>query len=247
MQHKYIFLFVCSWFVGLQQIGAQCAEQTHTPFAQDSWLSCQMADSPNPERGFSHWILYDLGWEYTLDSTFIWNLNTWGQSGLGVKELAIDYSIDATNWTTLGTFEVARASASVKYEGTIGPSFEQTPARYVLLTALSNWEGSAACVGFSEIRFNVSQTTSVDPDLNLALSMSVQPNPVRNLAQISMQAPQVPDRLALFDLSGKEIQVYQGLMSKNVELDMSQLAGGIYWVKAWFDQTVLTEKIVKVN
>lgn len=246
MKNKYIstllfcvFFSVTSW--------TQCYDELHTPFEQDSWLSCQTAANPNPERPNSHWIMYDLGWEYVLDSTHIWNRNAWGQSGLGVKDLAIDYSLNGTNWTALGTFEIERASASIKYEGVKGPNFNQTPVRYVLLTALNNWNGSG-CVGFSEIKFHLDQTTSVDPDLEVAnLSVVVSPNPVVVEVQLSFKAPQVPDRLVLYDLAGRQIEERTNLNSKNITLDMSDLAGGIYFAKAWFDGTLLTTKIVKVN
>ncbi|MEM9821444.1 MAG: T9SS type A sorting domain-containing protein [Bacteroidota bacterium] len=224
----------------------QCERNSHTPFEQDSWLSCQMSANPNPERPMSHWIMYDLGWEYVLDSTRIWNYNVWGNSGLGVKDLAIDYSSNGTNWTNLGTFTIEWASASYKYQGVAGPSFDKVPARYVLLTAIDSWEAST-CVGFSEIRFNLDQSTSIAPDFNEDLAMVVHPNPVLDEAQISFKANRTPDRMVLYDLSGRKIFEQKEINAMNVTVDMQTLVGGIYVIKAWFDDSLLSAKIVKVN
>lgn len=226
---------------------AQCLENTHTPFEEDSWLSCQTAPNPNPIRPAGHWIMYDLGFEYVLDSVHIWNLNTWGNSDAGVQKAVIDYSIDGVNWTSLDTFTIAQASASYKYQGVSGPSFNHTPARYVVVTALSNW-GNQACTGLSEIRFGVSEFVSTDPVPELAnASLLVQPNPVEDIAMISIQSENLPERVGLYDLSGRLIMEQTSLQSKNVRFDMEGLVGGVYIVKAALGEFLLTEKIIKVN
>jgi F5/8 type C domain. len=225
----------------------QCYENRHTPFAEDGWLSCQVSPSPNPDRPMSHWIMYDLGWEYVLDATHIWNYNAWANDGLGVKTLAVDYSLNGTDWTTLGTFTIEEAPASFKYEGIEGPSFDKVPARYVLLTAINSWNDALGCVGFSEIRFDLDQSTSTEPNLEEDLAIQVSPNPVIDEAQISFKAPRTPDRLVLYDLSGRKIMEQTNFNAMNVSLDMQDLVGGIYVVKAWFDKNLLSAKIVKVN
>ena len=245
MKNKfYITIICCITFLAVGH--SQCYDQPHTPFQQDGWLSCQMSANPNPVHGLSHWIMYDLGWEYVLDSTHFWNFNAWGQSDMGIKDLIIDYSIDGTNWTNLGTFELAQATASVKYEGVAGINFNNTSARYVLLTGLSNW-GTTGCLGLSEIRFNLSTSTSIDPELeSTKVSMTITPNPVINEAQISFRSVEIPKKIELYDLSGKLLLEKSGLAVMNTTLDLSGLTGGIYFVKARLDGQVLTEKVIKL-
>jgi F5/8 type C domain/Secretion system C-terminal sorting domain len=246
MKNKYLPTIVFTTLFFFQGF-SQCFDNTHTPFKEDSWLSCEMSANPNPVRPLSHWIMYDLGFEYTLDSTYLWNFNTWGMSNVGIQEAVIDYSLDGVNWITLDTFIIDQASASVKYQGMQGPRFEQTEARYILLTALSNW-GNAACTGLSEIKFSISETVSTEPDPILSDSrMVVTPNPVETTANISIKSENTPERVALFDLSGRLIEQKTTILSMNITFQMKDLPGGIYFVKAWLGDTVLTGKIVKVN
>jgi len=225
----------------------QCLDETHTPFDEDSWLSCETFANPNPLRPAGHWIRYDLGFEYILDSTYIWNYNVWGKSEAGIKEAAIDYSIDGVNWIPLDTFLMEQASGSYKYEGMPGPVFNNTAVRYVLITALSNW-GDQECTGFSEIRFDVNGSVSNDPELEIADNyMLVSPNPVVDIADVSITSEAFPEHIGLYDLSGKLLQEQTSFASKNIQFEMKGLPGGIYLVKARVEDQVLTEKIVKVK
>ena len=227
---------------------SQCLDQPHTPYYEDGWLSCQMQDNPNEIRPVSHWIMYDLGWEYTLDSSYIWNYNSWGINDRGMKDVIIDYSLDGQNWMLLDTFEFEMASGSVKYEGFEGPDFGGVAARYVLLTALNNW-GNEPCTGLSELKIYIGEpTTSVDPELEInTVGITVVPNPVQNKAEISILSEAIPERVALYDISGKVLQTKSNLNSKNVTMDLSGLPGGVYFVKAWVDDGLASTKLVKVN
>jgi hypothetical protein len=227
---------------------SQCFDQLHTPYFEDGWLSCQKQDNPNPDHPVSHWILYDLGWEYTLDSTYIWNYNSWGINDRGMKDVIIDYSSDGTNWTSLGTFEFEMASGSIRYEGTKGPDFGGIMTRYVLITANSNW-GNEACTGLSEIKFHLGErTTSTDPELEIArIEIKVTPNPVMNKAEVSVLSEKIPERVALYDLSGKLMDIKTNLQSSNIVFDLSGMPIGIYVVKAWLEEGIASAKIAKVG
>ena len=41
---------------------------------EDSWQSCEISMNPNPERGESHWIMYDFGKVVKLEEVRFWNL-----------------------------------------------------------------------------------------------------------------------------------------------------------------------------
>lgn len=247
MKNKANYILMLALFLCVKAY-SQCLETTHTPFQEDSWLSCDIAPNPNPAHAAGHWVMYDLGFEYVLDSVHIWNLNTWTNSSAGVQEAVIDYSMDGVNWISLDTFTISQASASYKYAGVPGPNFEHTAARYVLVTALSNW-GNPNCTGLSEIYFGVSETiVNNDPEpLFSNASMAVSPNPVVDVANISLQTDVLPESIGLYNVSGQLISEQHTIRSKNVRFDMKGLSGGIYVVKATLGDVLITEKVVKIE
>jgi hypothetical protein len=228
-------------------LGAQCLETTHTPFEEDSWLSCQKGANPNPEHPNSHWIMYDLGYEYVLDSTHFWNYNVWANSDAGARDVVIDYSQDGTTWETLTTFILDKAPASYKYEGVAGPNFNGVTARYVLITALNNW-GDGSCTGISEVRIGVEETiVNVEPEIaDQTIKVEVSPNPAIDEAVVSIQASEFPSTVGLYDLAGRLIQVREDPRIMNITFDLESLPGGIYFVKAAFEDAVVTQKLIKL-
>ena len=103
------------------------------------WLSCQTMTNPNPSRGNSHWIRYDLGANYKLGTIQVWNVNKVGESDKGFKDVTIDYSLNGTTWSTLGTFQFEQGTEAATYAGFEAANFNGLSARYVLITAVSNW------------------------------------------------------------------------------------------------------------
>ncbi len=123
--------------------------------ASDSWLSCQASPSPYIAE-FSgtdyHWIHYDLGDEYMLGQTHVWNYNVVGSTNLGFGNVAVHYSIDGSEWFFLGFYEWARATGNNSYSGFNGPDFGQVSARFVLFTDVIP---TSECRGISKITFDV--------------------------------------------------------------------------------------------
>ena len=174
MKKIFLLLFVSSIFITGTR--AQCFPDRHNTTWFDGWISCEEAPSPNPERGDSHWIMYDFVHQYKLGQMHLWNSNDPKNLDRGVKKMIVDYSTDGENWTELGTFNMEMASGKTTYEGFDGPDFEGIEARYLLLTAQSNWGGE--CVGFSEIRIQVHGVNDVDENLlSNALGITIYPNP----------------------------------------------------------------------
>jgi len=147
------FLSVMKLNVYAQQ---NCYENKHSNLQDDSWLSCSTSVNPNSARGNSHWILYDLGYTYSITSTHFWNYNVSGQLGYGIKDLYIDYSVDGNSWTYATTFQLSQATGNNNYSGEIGPDLGGLNARYILITASNSW-GTGNCIGLSEVRFNLGQ------------------------------------------------------------------------------------------
>lgn len=119
----------------------------------DGWISCDPA--PNPyvaERSGFHWIHYDLGNEYQVYNTHVWNYNVPGMTGNGFVNVAVDYSLDGDTWYHLDNFVWAVAPGANTYGGFEGPSFNGMSMRYILFTSLDSPE---ACRGIGKITFNV--------------------------------------------------------------------------------------------
>ncbi len=116
---------------------------------ENNWISCQTSANPNTSRGNGHWIMYDLGERHELHQTQVWNYNVSGQTQIGFQNVAIDYSDDGTNWSTLGSYNWPQASGGSGYSGFSGPHFNGTYARYVLVTSLD----AGGCRGLGKIAF----------------------------------------------------------------------------------------------
>jgi len=125
----------------------------HSNTPNNSWISCVPSQSPNPARGESHWVSFDFGNVFQLNNINLWNYNVFGSTAMGFKDVVIDYSIDGVNWIEAGAFQVPQASGTNDYAGLMSSALNGVGARYVLITALSNW-GNISCAGLSEISFD---------------------------------------------------------------------------------------------
>ncbi len=121
----------------------------------DSWLSCTARPSAVPEFSLSnfHWIQYDLGNEYLLGQTHIWNYNVADETDHGFENVAVHYSLDGLSWDELGEYNWILAPGDTSYRGFSGPDFGNLPIRYVLITSL---DPANDCRGISKITFNAS-------------------------------------------------------------------------------------------
>ena len=115
--------------------------------APDMWLAYPPADEPL-------WIQYDLGKVYRLHEMLVWNYNVQFELmlGFGLKGVTVEYSENGTDWTALGDFEFARATATATYTANTTVSFGGVAARYVRLNVNSGY-GLIGQYGLSEVRF----------------------------------------------------------------------------------------------
>ena len=155
--------------------GSGLSDDKHSSTLEHMWLS----DTGEPG---SAWIQYEFDKTYNLYQMQVWNYN--GSTILinyGLKEVTIEYSTDAANWTQLGGItEFAQAGGAGDYANNTTVDFDGVPAKYVRITANSNWGGGGIFdrYGLSEVRFLYiplrarepqpsSGATNVDPDVNL--------------------------------------------------------------------------------
>ena len=242
------FILFSFFMLHLQLSFGQCADQLHTPFFEDGWLSCEQTVNPNPVRPMSHWIQFDLGFQYSIDSIYIWNYNFWGYEDLSVKRVAIDYSTDGLLWNNAGEFEIQKSSGSHKYSGALGPVLDKIDARFVLFTVLENWNSELPCAGLAEVKFGlVEQTTSsLDPN-SKDYTINLSPNPAVDHLLISISPNALPDQIQLLDINGKYIRTFQWIGESNQSISVHDLIPGVYIVQMWFGNQIVSKRFVKVE
>ncbi len=122
----------------------------HDKKADDNmWLSDITGPQPT-------WIEFEFDKPYKLHEMWVWNSNGSLEPmiGFGFKDVTVEYSANGTDYTTLGTTaEFARAPGTPGYEHNTTIDFGGVAARYIRLTANSNWGGILNQYGLSEVRF----------------------------------------------------------------------------------------------
>jgi len=112
------------------------------------WLSSGV--DPNPT-----WIQYEFDRVYKLHQMWVWNYNTSVEPlvGFGIRQATIEYSTDGVNWSTLGaTHEFAQGPGAPSYAPNTTVDLGGVAAKFVKITANSNWGGIMNQYGLSEVR-----------------------------------------------------------------------------------------------
>jgi len=139
---------------GLDENDLHSTEQT------DIWLSSMTGPQPT-------WIQYEFDKVYKLHQMLVWNHNTSLEPvlGFGFKDVTIEYSTNGTDWTVLtGVPQFARAPGAPRYANNTTVDLGGVPAKYVKLTANSNWGGIIPQYGLSEVRFFYVPVSAREPN-----------------------------------------------------------------------------------
>ncbi|MBN1805768.1 MAG: hypothetical protein JW837_10990 [Sedimentisphaerales bacterium] len=113
------------------------------------WLSKRGGEQPT-------WIEFQFDRPQKLYEMWIWNSNDSLEPaiGLGFRDVTIEYSADDIDYTTLGTtHEFTRAPGEADYAHNTTIDMGNVAAKYVKLTANTNWENILEQFGLSEVRF----------------------------------------------------------------------------------------------
>ena len=234
-------------------IFAQCFLDRHNTTWFDEWISCTTSMNPNPVRGESHWILYNLNYSYELHQMHIWNTNAPDYLADGMQDIVIDISNDGVNWAEVGEFQIPMADGTSTYEGLDLYDFAGTNAQYVLITGLTNHGGS--CFGLSEIRIDVTDEIVIsdnEPVRPACLSARIFPNPVNatSKAIISDICSTAPIHYSIQDISGKVLKSGEITpLSNEEELDLNLLpmVAGTYILSLQQQDVVRRFKMMKVD
>jgi len=253
-------------------IVAEACTAPNTTIWNNPWLSCQTTINPNTSRGASHWIRYDLGGTYKLRKMQVWNVNKIGESNKGFKEVVIDYSLNGTSWTQLGNYQFAQGTEAAVYAGVEAANFNGLSARYVLITAISNW-GNGSCSGISDVKFNIAPTLLQDASAMLVARNSdewfnlnsqkmlektnanflVYPNPTSHATNLLLEnETDVSATIIINDVTGRliysiPVEVVTG--RNDWTLSLENIPSGTYFVNVLAEEKSLfeTQKLVIVK
>ncbi len=241
-------VILCLLVFGVAQ--SQCDLDRHNTTLSSGWLSCEITPNPNPLRGDSHWIQYDLGESKRLGSSHFWNLSNPEVVEFGVRQIAISTSLDAITWEELAIVEAPIGEPSGFYQGVPGFDFGGVTARYVLLTALNNHSGNSDCIGFSEIRVQIEQATSTVDLSAQSPSFSVYPNPASAEVNVAiLDLPAGNYKMQLIDLSGRivieeEVSIAE---ASEFKINTSHIQSGQYFVSLQQGQLVKQAKLTLIQ
>jgi hypothetical protein len=124
------------------------------------WLS----DTAGPQPT---WILFEFDNLYKLHEMWVWNSNESLEPavGLGFKDVLIEYSTDGVDFVTLGTtHQFARGTGLDGYAHNTTIDMAGVGAKFVRLTANSNFEDMFPQFGLSEVRFLSIPVQAGEPD-----------------------------------------------------------------------------------
>jgi F5/8 type C domain-containing protein/PA14 domain-containing protein len=128
--------------------GSGLADGGHSTESMDMWLGA-------PAAGEAVSIQYEFPRVYKMSEMTAWNSNSGfeGFLGYGFKDVTVEYSVDGAEWMVLADVEFAQATGTAGDATTTVVDFAGVGAKYVKLTANSNWGGLFPDSGLSEVQF----------------------------------------------------------------------------------------------
>ncbi len=122
------------------------SDDEHSTVSEDMWLAAPGAEPLH--------IQYEFDRLYKLYEMLVWNYNVQFELmlGFGLKNVSVEYSADGIDWTVLGDFEFAQATAKGTYTANTVINFEGVAGKYVRLSVKDGW-GPMGQFGLSEVRF----------------------------------------------------------------------------------------------
>jgi len=160
----------------------------HSTVETGMWLSSMTGPQPT-------WIQYEFDKVYKLHQMWVWNFNQAIEPvvGLGFKDVTIEYSTDGTNWAVVaGVPQFARAPGTAGYAYNTTVDLSDVVAKYVKITANSNWGGVLPQYGLSEVRFFYVPV------------VARQPNPASGTKNVSVGTIDAPADVTISWRTGRE-------------------------------------------
>jgi len=172
-------------------------EDQHSTDTDQMW-----AGNPNPTE--PSYLLFEFDGMYKLVEMLIWNYNMQFEAflGYGIKDVTLEYSLDGTDWTVLGDFELAQAPGMTPTPSNSTVPLDGVAAKYVRMTINSNFSNSDAVYGCSEIRFmsvpvQPTQPDPADGDTGVSLGTTLSWRPGREATSHEIYVGTDPNALTL--------------------------------------------------
>jgi hypothetical protein len=110
------------------------------------------------------------------------------------------------------------------------------------------WQIVAKNVGGNAVGSEIwSFTTESDPTLSIVkndiLGLSIYPNPSKNV--INIKSDNLPTKVSIYNLLGKQIKVFDGSQLTDGIIDISNLSKGVYLMKITINEATKTIRIMK--
>ncbi len=175
------------------------ASDLHSAQNTDMWLSGMAGPQPT-------WIQCEFDKVYRLYQMWVWNHNSLLEPafGLGFKKATVEYSVDGAKWTPLSaTPEFARGPGAPGYAHNTVVDLGGVAAKYVKITAGSNWGGLVAQYGLSEVRFLYIPVDAREP------------NPRSGATDVSLGTLDQPADVTLRFRAGREAAKHNMYLSTN--------------------------------
>jgi len=242
-----LFILLFSGFT----LNSQCFPDRHNTSEATAWTSCELSQNPNPVRGNSHWIRYNLNALYSLGQMNVWNYNHPSNLDRGLKEIVIDYTTDGITWTEWGTYTLEQATGSSTYEGDLGPDLNGLEAKDILITALSNY-GDGSCFALSELKIDVIEVISNTEDVFAQVEVSLSPNPASELINVSLRSEELKGTINYTIMNSDGKVLYRDAIQKNssvVEhsINVSTFPAGMYFIEFVSENGKATESFSVIH
>jgi hypothetical protein len=245
-------LILCLFILYTHSLFSQCFPDRHSTNWFDGWVSCKEKLNPNPANGAGHWIMYDLKNQYLIDKIKFWNVNDPDHLNWGMKNIRIEYSIDSLVWSSAGEFILDKAEGTNRYEGMNWMDVQIPKARYILITALSNFGGT--CFGLAELQFSAEKieiVTDVENKTDVTdLQINILPNPFTDIFRAEFKGTKNSNlAIEIIDLFGKT------LYTENLNLDngyntlriqTKKWPSGAYILSAKQDSKIQRVQLIKI-
>jgi hypothetical protein len=126
------------------------ASDQHSILSTDMWLSDIAGPQPT-------WIQYEFDAVYKLHEMWVWNSNQMVEAGygVGIKGVTVEVSMDGSTWAAVpGVSEFAQAPGLATYTHNTTVKLDGVAAKFVRITANSNWGNLVKQYSLSEVRFS---------------------------------------------------------------------------------------------
>ena len=167
-----------------------------------------------------------------------------------IEDQTVEIEADKTVYTVSGTeFDIAEYSDNCEVVSIVNDFNDGETlagAEFPEGTTTVTWTVSDAAGNTAESSYDVTVTiaeTTSNEEIDPANVVMLYPNPVKNTLNIALDG-QMIDRIEILDVTGKMI-IEQKVKQYQTEMDMSSARKGVYFVRIYASNKIITRKLLK--